>query len=124
MRPRDPRVYLTESIEAAERIASFVHGRSLEDYEADAMLRSAVERQFEIIGEALRRLAEVSPWLASSISGHRRIVGFRNQLAHGYFAIQHDVVWAITQNDLSLLASELRLALERSSTTTEDKPST
>ena len=44
MKPRDPRVYLSESIEAAERITSFVHGRSLTDYESDVMLRSAVER--------------------------------------------------------------------------------
>ena len=115
MKPRDPRVYLSESIEAAERITSFVHGRSLTDYESDVMLRSAVERQFEIIGEALRRLEDVSHDVASLISSRRRIIAFRNQLAHGYFAIQHDVVWAITQNDLLRLIDELRLALARSS---------
>lgn len=78
------------------------------------MLRSAVERQFEIIGEALRRLEEVSVDEASLISNRRRIIAFRNQLAHGYFAIQHDVVWAVAQNDLPTLAEELRLVLARS----------
>ena len=115
MRPRDPRVYLSESIEAADRITSFIHGRSLEDYESDVMLRSAVERQFEIIGESLRRLEDVSPEVATLISSRRRIIAFRNQLAHGYFAIQDDVVWAIAQNDLRRLIDELRLALARSS---------
>jgi uncharacterized protein with HEPN domain len=48
---RDPRAYLWDAREAARAIGAFASGRTLEDYEADAMLRSAVERQFEIVGE-------------------------------------------------------------------------
>jgi hypothetical protein len=49
----DPRAWLWDVRLAADSIATFVHGRSFADYAADLMLRSAVERQFEIAGEAL-----------------------------------------------------------------------
>lgn len=50
--PRDPRTYLWDARRAAEQVRSFVDGRTFDDYVADAMLSSAVERQFEIVGEA------------------------------------------------------------------------
>jgi uncharacterized protein with HEPN domain len=53
----DPRAWLWDVREAADSIAAFVQGRSLADYAIDLMLRSAVERQFEIAGEALSREA-------------------------------------------------------------------
>jgi len=56
--PRDPRAYLWHARRAAAFIAEFVSDRSWEDYEGDPMLRSAVERQFEIV---VRRLAS---WVA------------------------------------------------------------
>jgi uncharacterized protein with HEPN domain len=60
---RDPRSFLWDVCNAADAIASFVHGRSFGDYSTDRMLRSAVERQFEIIGEALSQLARpVQAW--------------------------------------------------------------
>ena len=64
----DPRAYLWDASESAEAIASFVRGRTFEDYGADVMLRSAVERQFEIIGEALRQLEKAAPDLALQAS--------------------------------------------------------
>jgi uncharacterized protein with HEPN domain len=52
---RDPRTYLWDARQAAERVVEFVAARTWSDYEADALIRSAVERQFEIIGEASTR---------------------------------------------------------------------
>jgi uncharacterized protein with HEPN domain len=52
---RDPRAFLWDVHQAGQRIETFVHGRDLKDYLADPMLRSAVDRQFEIIGEALNQ---------------------------------------------------------------------
>lgn len=111
--PRDPRVYLLDALTAGELIRSFVANRRLPEYEADAMLRSAVERQFEIIGEALRQLTEAAPDMARAIPAVGRIIAFRNQLTHGYFAIRHDIVWAIATNDLQRLLEHLRKLLQQ-----------
>ena len=58
---RDPRAYLWDAREAAGAILEFVAGKTFEDYASDRLLRSAVERQFEIIGEALNQLCKIEP---------------------------------------------------------------
>jgi uncharacterized protein with HEPN domain len=58
---RDPKVYLWDAKTAADAIADFVAGRTFEQYKSDLLLRSAVERQFEIVGEALNQLSRVAP---------------------------------------------------------------
>jgi uncharacterized protein with HEPN domain len=96
---RDARAYLTDAHDAAALIRQFVQGRALEDYRTDPMLRSAVERQFEIIGEAFNQLAKTAPTLAERIPDLRRIVDFRNVLAHAYAIVDDALVWqAIEQN--------------------------
>jgi uncharacterized protein with HEPN domain len=92
--------HLFDVREAGRLILRFTTGRTFEDYEEDPMLRSAVERQFEIIGEALNRLARFDPSTAARIAEYRRIIEFRNALAHGYDAIQNDVVWGIVETRL------------------------
>ena len=64
---RDARAYLTDVRDAATLIRQFVQGKTLADYRADPMLRSAVERQFEIIGEACNQLAKTAPTLSERI---------------------------------------------------------
>jgi uncharacterized protein with HEPN domain len=92
---------------AAALIVRFVSGKRFEDYTGDPLLRSAVERQFEIIGEALNRLKKVDPRLLVRITDAQRIIAFRNVLAHGYDVISDDVVWDIVQNGLPLLCQEI-----------------
>ncbi|ROZ61652.1 DUF86 domain-containing protein [Ramlibacter sp. WS9] len=70
--------------QAAERVVRFTVGATFVDYDADEYLRSAVERQFEIIGEALNRLSRVDPATAATIADLPRIVAFRNVLFHEY----------------------------------------
>jgi uncharacterized protein with HEPN domain len=70
-------------------------GKSFNDYASDALLRSAVERQFEIVGEALNNLPKVDAQLASSIPDLRRIVAFRNVLINGYATIDDALVWQV-----------------------------
>jgi uncharacterized protein with HEPN domain len=94
--------------QAGELIASFVSGKSHEDYRNDRMLQSAVERQFEIIGEALRQTIGIDPEVENRISGTRRIIDFRNRLIHGYAEISTRVVWGIIEEHLPRLLSEVQ----------------
>src|SRR5687768_17219476 len=71
-----------------------------------------MERQFEIIGEALNRLLRVDPDTAARISEHRRIIGFRNVLIHGYDAVDNAITWRIIQEKLPVLLAELGVLLE------------
>ncbi|HBY93643.1 MAG TPA: hypothetical protein DEP84_06680 [Chloroflexi bacterium] len=92
---------------AIELITHFTYGKQLADYKADALLRSAVERQFEIIGEALNRLKKVDPGTLARISDYQRIIGFRNVLAHGYDVISDEIVWDVVENKLPRLGQEI-----------------
>ena len=102
---------LYDAEQAAGLVEQFTHGRGLDEYRDDAMLRSAVERQFEIIGEALNRLARFDPETAERITEHRRIVAFRNVLIHGYDAVSDEVVWDIVETKLPVLREELEAIL-------------
>ncbi len=76
------------------------------------MLRSAVERQFEIIGDALSQLLKLEPALESKFTHCRRIIGFRNVLIHNYWSISHDIVWGILESDLPILKLEVASLLK------------
>lgn len=104
--------YLYDIQQAAELIATFTAGKTLADYEGDAMLRSAMERQFEIIGEALAQLARLDEALVSRISEYRRIIAFRNILIHGYTGVDHRIVWDIVESKLPTLRREVAGLLE------------
>lgn len=110
--PRDVRKYLFDIEQACRLIRSFVAEKSFEHYRADPMLRSAVERQFEIIGEALNQALKIDPGLARGIGHCRRIIGFRNQLIHGYASVSHEVVWGIVETWLPILHQEVKELLE------------
>lgn len=81
--PPETHKFLWDAQQAAVLISDFVAGKTIVDYCQDAMLKSAVERQFEIIGEALNALSKIAPEMATAIPELRRIVAFRNVLIHG-----------------------------------------
>ncbi len=105
--------YLHDISHAADLLTRFVSARSLTDFENDAMLRSAVERQFEIIGEALAQLARLDPALAERVTECRRIIGFRNILIHGYAEVDPRMVWDIIETKLPRLRLEIGEILTR-----------
>ena len=67
--PPDPRAWLFDIAEAGQRLMRFISGKTWIDYRDDELLRAGVERQFEIVGEALSQLRRHSPELAAHISG-------------------------------------------------------
>jgi len=115
MRPDAPAL-LWDAREAARLILMFIEGRSWQHYQADAMLRSAVERQFQIIGEALNRLSRVDDAAAAVIPELARIVAFRNVLVHGYAVIDDELVWQVAMTRVPGLVETLDRLLDQADT--------
>lgn len=105
--PHDVRVYLYEIRKACEHLEAFIEGKSISDYPLDVMLRSAVERQFEIIGEALTQMLRRFPEYEERITEAYSIIGFRNRLIHEYRAVDHEMVWGTIVNDVPILKREV-----------------
>jgi uncharacterized protein with HEPN domain len=104
---REWRFYITDMIGFCERVLSFTHGISREDFVAEPMRYDATVRNIELIGEAathvpasVRQTSENIPW--------RMLIATRNQLIHGYAGIDDDVLWSIIQTDITALLAELR----------------
>ncbi|WP_048438654.1 DUF86 domain-containing protein [Caenimonas sp. SL110] len=100
---RDPRSWLWDVQTAASDIESFVAGLDAAGYAASAIAHSAVERKFEIIGEALNQLSKANPALANRIQDLPQIVAFRNQLIHRYAVVDHATVWDVIELSLPQL---------------------
>ena len=99
--------YLEDIREAGRTVIEVTAGQSLDRYLRDKVLRLAVERCFEIMGEALRRLDERDHDTAAKITDFKRIIGFRNVLIHGYSLVNHERVWDIVQKELAVLVAEV-----------------
>ena len=110
MRP-DPRVLLADVERAGSDIERFIAGMERDTYVGDARTRAAVERKFEIIGEALNRLHQTCPEIADRIPPLREVVGFRNLLIHGYATVIPDRVWDYAVNDLPQRREMVRVLL-------------
>ena len=98
---------------AAGLVRDFTQGKTFAEFGSDLMLRSAVERQFEIIGEALNQLLKIDAETAGQITDYRHIIAFRNILIHGYAQIDHRLVWGVVESNIPILISEVRALLER-----------
>jgi len=108
----DIRRFLYDIRLACEALIEFTRKSSLDDYETDLLLRSGIERQLEIIGEALNQASKIDPSLADKIIGFRQIINLRNVIIHGYASIENETIWGILQNDLPLLYEQVRKLLD------------
>ena len=102
---------LIDIIQAAEEIQNFVGGMDFKEYQNITVTRRAVERDFEIIGEALNRIKLKDPDLLEQISEHHRIIGFRNILIHGYDIVDEAIVWQAVKNHLPIIIREVKAIL-------------
>jgi uncharacterized protein with HEPN domain len=96
-------------------VLDFTRGKSFSDYQAGLVLRSAVERQLEIAGEALAKLRRIDVQTAATIGDLPRVVGFRNVLIHGYATVDDRLVWGVIENHASSLRDALDLLLQSKS---------
>ncbi len=103
----EDRKFLYDIKQAADLLGEFTAEKQFADYQENSMLRAAVERKFEIIGEALSKLSKSDSAIASRISEHARIIAFRNILIHGYAEIDDRLVWDILENKLPTLRREV-----------------
>ncbi len=110
MQPED-RVRILHMIEAAETALEFVSGRQRADLDSDPMLRFALVRAIEIMGEAAGQLSETARNEAPEIPWPL-IVSMRNRLIHAYFDVNHDIVWKTANNELPDLLPRLQAMLD------------
>ena len=101
------RKLLFDVLDSGHAIREWRAGRSFDEYFSDRKFRRAVEREFEIIGEAANRLPEEFKDHHSEIDWHK-IRGFRNRIVHDYFGIDYSIVWEIKNNFLQPLIQKLK----------------
>ena len=101
--------YLWDARTAIDDILQFTTGKNRDDYLADRLLQAAVEREFQIIGEAFAGVRRLDPTVAAGIPDLPRIIAFRNVVVHAYSAIDDGLVWKIIETKLP----DLRAHVER-----------
>jgi uncharacterized protein with HEPN domain len=105
--------HLDDARYAASLALRFLSGRTLADYREDEYLRSAVERQVEIVGEACRRALDDTPELRQRLPDAALAIGMRNRIAHGYDTLDHAVVFNTVTLSFAPLIAELERELAR-----------
>jgi len=99
-------LYLTDIVEAADSIATFLNGVEREAFLTDELRQSAVLQKFNVIGEAAARLTAEFQARHSQVQW-RKAVGLRNLAVHEYFSVSQDVIWATATQDIPLLRTQV-----------------
>lgn len=97
---------LLDALEACRAIEQFSAGVEYTRFLVDEM-QAAIERKFEILGEALNRAEESDPELAERLPEVRRIIGMRNRIIHGYDAVDEEILWDAVQFKVPILSEQV-----------------
>jgi uncharacterized protein with HEPN domain len=110
---RDEALYIEDMVQACEKIVRFTAGLDYGAFVKDERTHDAVLRNLEIIGEAAKR---VSPSVRDRMPSvpWRAICGFRDVLAHGYFALDDEIVWNAVRDEVPKLLEIVRDHLKSS----------
>jgi len=104
--PRRALAYLLDIVGACDAVSAAVGEVDLEAYRSNRLVRSSVEREFIIIGEAAQALSRHNPHVFEQITQGRRVVDFRNLLTHEYATVDDAVVWGVAIRDVPQLRAE------------------
>ena len=110
MRPESP-AFLWDARDASRKAASVAQGHALDEYLEDWVLQAAVERQLEILGEALKNLRAADPETAERVPDVHAIIATRNILVHAYAQVDQRRIWEILTVDLAALVPVLEALL-------------
>ena len=108
----EARKRLRDIADACAAAARFTSGKNFSDYEADEMLRAAVERKLSVIGEAFNQLETADTSVTEKFPELRKIIGLRNRIVHGYDSVDEELVWDVVQNRLPLLKQQVDALLK------------
>ena len=110
---RNPKKYLYDIVNCSEFVLQLTKDKTVDHYKNDRVFRSALERELQIIGEAMLQLDHISPETVDKISEHRSIIGFRHVLVHGYDSLDPDTVWNVVETKLAVLLEQAKDLLLR-----------
>lgn len=110
---RDREKFLFDIADSARFVLSMATGETADRYVQDRVFRGSMERELQIIGEAMLQLRTVDPKAAATFSEYERIIGFRHVLVHGYDTLDPEVVWYIVTQKLPVLLSEVEEQLKK-----------
>lgn len=108
----DPKGYIFDILQACNHINQFTAGKNFDEYTSDILLKSAVERQFAIIGEALSKVKKEEPNLLDQIRESEKIIAFRNVVVHGYDIISDQMVWDIVSTKIDNLIEDCKQIID------------
>jgi uncharacterized protein with HEPN domain len=103
---KEVQTWLEDIKQSIDEIEEFLpERRDFFEFKKDLKTRKAIERNIEIIGEAVNRILNVNPEI--KISNARKIVDTRNRIIHGYDSVSEDIIWAIVTNELKKLRQDI-----------------
>jgi len=111
--PHDVKKSVWDAMDACRMIQEFAEGYTLETYQQDYRTRSAIERQFEILGEALNRVNDADPSFRDHLPEMGKVIGMRNRIIHGYDRLVSSIIWDTVKDFVPDLQSKLEAWLEK-----------
>lgn len=108
---KDIQTWLEDIRQSIDEIEDFLpEKRNFFEFQKDIKTKRAIERNIEIIGEAINRILNVNS--AIQITNARKIVDTRNRIIHGYDSVSEDIIWSIVENDIKKLRQEITTLLD------------
>ena len=110
--PHSIDMYLLDISTAIDSISDYLGpDKNFKEYESNKLLRRAIERELEIIGEAINRILKIDPSI--NIPNAKRIVSLRNWVIHSYDNVDNVIIWGILDKDVPLLKYQVMILLDK-----------